>query len=67
MRYKGKNAFVWTSKAYAHSTRESAGVECEGGERRRRLDVNLNHISEREINQVENIVPQNSGNYDSCK
>lgn len=37
----GKNAFVCTSNAYAHSTEESAGLECEGGERRRRLDTTL--------------------------
>jgi len=42
VRYSGKNAFVCTSNAYAHSTLESAGVECVGGERRRRLDTTLN-------------------------
>lgn len=46
MRYKGKNAFVWTSNAYAHSTEESAGVEWEGGESRSRLAVNLQHVLE---------------------
>jgi len=41
VRYSGKNALVWTSNAYAHSTKESAGVECVGGERRMRFETNL--------------------------
>lgn len=40
-RKSGKNAFVWTSKAYAHSTLESAGVEWEGGDKRSLFAVNL--------------------------
>lgn len=40
VRYSGKNAFVWTSNAYAHSTKESAGVEWDGGESSNLFAVN---------------------------
>jgi hypothetical protein len=40
---------VWTSKAYAHSTVESAGVECEGGERRIRFETSLDRVCEGNI------------------
>ena len=34
-----------TSNAYAHSTKESEGVEWEGGERSRRLAVNQRRVA----------------------
>lgn len=53
---------MWTSKAYAHSTAESAGVEWEGGERRSRFEVNL-ETDKPEIEQPERCLPENRGNY----
>lgn len=41
MRYNGKKAFVCTSNAYAHSTAESDGAECDGGLSRTLLEKNL--------------------------
>jgi hypothetical protein len=41
VRYNGKKAFVCTSNAYAHSTTESAGVECDGADTRTRFEKNL--------------------------
>ena len=35
---------MWTSRAYDHSTEESAGVEWEGGETRTRFEKNLEKI-----------------------
>ena|ERR1700722_572666 len=40
-RQRGKNALVWTSKAYPHSTDESAGVECDGGDANTRFEKAL--------------------------
>ena len=41
VKYKGKNAFVCTSKAYAHSTVVSAGFAWDGGESKNVFEMSL--------------------------